>query len=405
MDEQAGVHRVAGVLLRPVVQDLLAAVLVGVLGLVALWNPPAFVDFDFRAPDALGVALSLVAAASVTIRSSRPRSALLLSLAATLPLTVLGYSQSVGGLASLLALYSVAVGRPLRTSLPWLVAVLVTVGAALASAPLVSTPGDWLANLIVIAVTWMFGRTVRTRRAQHASVASRNEARIRARAAEARATVVEERAGVAREMQDLVAHNLTEVGVQVTAARRLLRNGDVTGADQLLHDAEVVSRSAIDEIRRAVAMLGHSDGDSALRPQPGIGELAELVQRHAITGSVVRLDSTGEPAEVSPGIALATYRLVEEALQLDGPGPLDADVDLDWRADTLSVRVATTPRHQLIAWDETDPREGDRIGRLRNRVQTYGGTLGCSRTRDGRIVVSAQFPLAVPGRTATWSAR
>lgn len=405
MEDRPLPRRLAAALVRPAVQDILAALLLASLSLVSLWNPSPLVHYDFREPDALGVLLALVVAAAVAVRSRHPEAALLVTLAATIPLAQLGYHQGIGGLASLLALYSVAVSRPWRISVPLVLLTLTCVGVLLLTAPLASTLSDWIANLLVIVVAWIFGRSVRVRRVHQVAIAARNEARARAHHAESRAVLVEERTRVAREMQDLVAHNLTEVGVQIAAARRTLRTGDVPSVERLLLDAEQASRSAIAEMRRAVSVLGRSDGDVALHPQPGVGDLDELVHREAAHGNLVQLTSTGAPRSVPAGTALAAYRVVEQSLhelREDAPGrrPGRAEVGVEWQVDTLCVRVHGEPGTPAIGWDGTDLPDSRRITRLRNRVEAYGGKLGCDRTREGGFVVTARFPLAAPGRSA-----
>jgi signal transduction histidine kinase len=400
MEDRAVWESIRARLRRPVVQDVVVAAVLACLSLVSLWSPPAFITFDFRDPDALGVVLSLVASASVTFRSRRPEAALLVSLAASIAVAQLGYSQSLGGVATLLTLYSVAVSRRSRVSVPLAALTVLAVGVVLVTSPMQATLSQAVANLFVIGTAWTVGRSVRVRRAHTSSIVAREQAQAAAYEAETRALLVEERALMAREMQDLVAHNLTEVGVQVAAARRLLTRGQVADAEQLLLDAERVSRSAMDEMRRAVRMLGRSDGDAGLRPQPGIGDLDELVRRAATEGTTIRFNSSGEPLSVSAGVALTAYRVVEESLQeLRDSGRGSVDVAVDWGVDALSVSLRGEPADPQIKWDEPELPAGNRITRLRNRVETYGGQLGCCRTREGGLAVSARFPLLASGRT------
>jgi signal transduction histidine kinase len=358
------------------------------------------VDFDFREPDALGVALAVMGGAAVAVRSRHPVAATLVALAAVAPLTHLGYSQSIGGTASLLALYSVAVSRRLRVSLTLLLLTVVVVGVVLLTSPLAPSASDWAANLFVIATAWVFGRSVRVRRAHVATVGARNEAQAEALAAETRAMLVEERARAAREMQDLVAHTLSEVNVQVAAARRTLARGDHASAEQLLRAAEEAGRTAMEETRRAVCVLGHCDDDASLRPQPGLADLDDLLAREKATGTEVGLTSTGDAVTVPPGVALTSYRVVEEALaEGRAEGPRSTAVGVDWRPDSLVVRVRTTPRTPRVRWHGDTPSGSGGLERLRTRVELYGGELHSARTRDGGSEVTARFP-TVTGRTA-----
>ncbi len=390
-----------GMLRRPAVRDAAIAVLVAALSVAALWNPPPFVDFDFRDPDPLGVALAVAGGAAVAFRSSRPVAATLVALAAVVPLTQLGYSQSIGGMAALLTLYSVAVSRPLRTSVPALVLTVTVLGTVLVTTPLAATPSDWAANLFVVATAWAFGRSVRVRRTHVATVHARNSARLAAQAAETRAMLAEERARVVREMQDLVAHTLTELNVQVCAARRTLDRGDPHAAEQLLADAEGAGRTALGEMRRAVELLGPDDNaGSRMRPQPTIADLEDLVARERTSGLDVRLVATGAGEGVPPGVALTAYRVVEQALAAaHADGSASAEVILGRTGDDLSVRVRSTPRSPRVRWREEESPDTGALERLRTRVELYGGRLQLAPTRDGGTDVSARLPTAT-GRTA-----
>lgn len=399
MTSSSRLGAVAAFLRRPPVQDALLAVVVAYLSVVALWNPPPFVTVDFTEPDATGVVLAIAGGVAVGFRSIRPVEATLAALAAVATLTHLGYSTSIGGIATLLALYSVAVGRSWRVSVPVTTLVGAGVGVALWTGPLPTTTSDWLSNMFVVSAAWVFGRSVRVRRAHAATAVARDRAEADAATAETRALVVEERARVAREMQDLVAHTLTEINVQVAAARRTMGHGDTSAAEQLLLDAEASGRAAMDEIRRAVGVLGHDEDDAARRPQPGLDELHDLLARERAAGGVAELTTTGTPVAVPAGIALTSYRLVEAALtDARCEGPHGADVQIVWTDTALTVVVRTAPKPPRVRWQE-DLRSGGAAERLRTRVELYGGDLRRARTRDGGVEVTARFPVAI-GRTA-----
>lgn len=252
---------------------------------------------------------------------------------------------------------------------------------------------------VVVAGAWVLGRWVRTRRIHLRTLTERNRAESEARSAATRAMVVEERAGVAGEMQDLVAHALTEVTVQVAAARRTLSRGDPESAATLLAQAEQTGHAAMEEMRRAVDVLGRSDGAAAMRPQPGLADLADLLDRERALGGDVRHTSTGTAVAVPSGVALASYRLVEEVLAgARRDGAVRADVALDWAPDVLKVRVRTTPATARMLWGDESPRTDSGLEGLRHRVEVYGGELRWVRTRDGGAAVTATFPHRVARR-------
>jgi signal transduction histidine kinase len=373
---------------RPVLVDgVLAAVLV-VFSLLALWDPPPFVTFDFREPDVLGVALVVLACGPIAFRSR-----FLVSAVASLLHAQLGYAQGIGGLATLFPLYTVAAQRGFRLSASMAGLTLAGVVAVLVAGPYDATLSDWGSNLLVLAIAWMLGRSVRTRRQRQADLDLRNRALEEAREAETRAMLVRERARTAREMQDLVAHNLTEIGVQVAAARRLMARDPGT-AEQVLLEAERVGRAALDELRRVGGVLKEPDTPAEREPQPGLEAVRRLVDRRRAAGA--RTDYTlafTDPAvadAVPAGVALTAYRVVEELL--GRVSDREAAVTLGGDEERLTVEV-TWGRGSTVRWDES-PEAG--LERLRARVAVYGGELVVGRRRDGTVRTSATFPLAGP---------
>lgn len=381
---------------HPVVLDGLAAAVLLVLSLHALWNPTPLVDLDFRDADALGVVLTVVGCAGIVLRRRLPVVALVVTLVATLVHAALTYSQGVGSFAPLLPLYSVAVVRPFRTSLTLALATAAAVASVLAAGPYEPTPGDWASNLLVCLGAWGVGRSVRSKRAHARSVEQRNRAVQEAREAETRTLLVEERSRTAREMQDLVAHNLTEVSVQIAAARRVMRR-DPDAAEELLLGAEHTGRAALEEMRRAGGVLGeHTVAD--LRPQPGLADLPRLLEEERTAGLRISHDladltgSDGVPA----GLQLTVFRLVEEALHQarTRSGRMPVEVLLAAAGDRLRVTVTSGPDRDTVSWEDTGAPAGSPLHRLRDRAAAYGGELTLGRRRDGSFRLEAEFPLA-----------
>jgi signal transduction histidine kinase len=386
------------VLHRALVQDTALAVVLALASIASLWSSSALVDYDYTDPDALGVVLAVVATAPVVFRRWQPELATAVSLAATLTAVGLGYNQPISGLASLLTLYSVAVRRPERVSVPVGLGVAVAIAVLFVTGPFEAGLSDWLANLLSLAVAWVIGRTVRVRRQHLADLEERNRAFREAEEAETRSMLAEERAVTAREMQDLVAHHLTEVNVQIAAARRFLTR-DPDAAQNMLLEAERVSRSAMEEIRRAGGLLARERGPANRRPQPTLDDLDELVATRRAAGVEVALVAEKWPRQVPPGVGLTAYRVVEEALDNAARHAPDLPVRVAVSSGggwlTVEVMSAADARH--VRWTEEEPTPGSSLQRLRTRVAAYGGQLRWGRQRDRSFLVVARLPLGESG--------
>jgi signal transduction histidine kinase len=372
--------------------DAALGALVATLGVLSLWSTPALATFDYREPDPLGVGLTLLAGAAVAGRSRWPVPALLVACVAALTPLQLGFPQSVATFAPLLILYTIAARRPMSVSAPAAVLVYLLVGLLLVTGPMQPTLADWVSNTFMIVAVWAVGRSVRSRRAESAGREERNRALFEAREARARATEVDERAAIAREMHDLVTHGVTELTVQTAAARRLLRS-DPDTAEQLLTDVERKGRDAIAEMRRVLGVLRPAEDSAALRPQPGLADLEDLLADARTEGMAIELISTGTPVEVEQGVALTAYRIVQEALRntRQHAGRATARVTIDWRPGTLCLAVEDDGRGAL-SWLADPSPGGHGLHSLRDRVRAYGGTLRTGPRHGGGFTVAASLP-------------
>ena len=377
--------------------DVALGTVVAVLGVVSLWSVPAYVTYDFRDADALGVVLAVAAGGAVAVRSRWPLAAFVLAAVSSLATLQLGYSSGVGGLAPLLVLYTVAVRCPARVSAGATVVLTVLLTLVLAFGPVEPTVTDWFVNVVVLLTAWSLGRSVRGRRAYTAGLEERNRALVAAREARLEAVTASERARIAHEMQDLVAHGLTAMTVQASAARRVLRS-DPDTAEQLLAQVEGAGHEVVQEVRRILSVLStgalstrHGTGPADRRPQPGVADLEELVARAREEGLSVELATTGTPAELDPGVALTAYRLVQEALgnSRRHAGAAAVRVVVDWRPGLLTLAVEDDGRGVVAEAPDASP-----VGlwSLRERVQAYGGRLRAGPRTGGGFAVSATLP-------------
>ncbi|WP_121253731.1 sensor histidine kinase [Nocardioides ferulae] len=391
---------VPAVLRRPFVQDLVLALVLTGFSLHALWHATPVVELEFREPDLLGVVLTVAGAGGVALRSRAPVTSLLVTAFGTFGVAHLVYSQGIGGFAPLFALYSVAVGRSFRTSLGLTLVTAGGLSSVLVFGPYEPTPGEWASNLVACLAVWTLGRSVRTRRQHARTVELRNLAMQEVREAETRTLLVEERARTVREMQDLVAHHLTEVSVQIAAARRVLAR-DPGSAEVLLQGAESTGRAALEEMRRAGGLLG-AEPAASLRPQPTLDDLDELVASQRAAGLQVGYRRTGRLAGAAPGLELTVFRLVEEALrQIRGraaaaPSGLPIEISLDALDGELDVSVTCGPDRDTVSWEHEHEHEAEGLPlllRLRARAAAYGGELSLGHRRDGSFRLSGRFPL------------
>jgi signal transduction histidine kinase len=237
-----------------------------------------------------------------------------------------------------------------------------------------------------------------------------------------------ERARIASEMHDVVTHNVSVMVVQAGAARRVLSK-DPAEATKALHAVESSGRTAMTELRHLLGLLspppgtadagepagppaapldaGSSAGGAAgLAPQPGLDELREMVGRVGTTGLPVKLRITGAPRDLPPGLGLAVYRVVQEALTnvIKHAGKPQTEVRLTYEPSALVVEVADKGRPIPAAGPAPDtsvPRgAGMGLLGLRERVALYGGELAAGPRHGGGWLVKARMPLEpaeIPG--------
>jgi signal transduction histidine kinase len=199
-----------------------------------------------------------------------------------------------------------------------------------------------------------------------------------------------ERARIARELHDVVAHHLSMISVQAETARLTVAGMPEEGARQLTAIGDT-ARTALTEMRRLLGVLRKDASSTVERaPQPGLAQLAVLVdEAQASAGSPIHLAVLGTPVPLDPGIELTAYRVVQEALTNARRHASGAavDVELEYGADTVRVRVRDTG-----PGPSPDPQEGHGLRGMRERVTMAGGTLFAGAAPGGGYLVSAILP-------------
>ncbi len=253
--------------------------------------------------------------------------------------------------------------------------------------------GDALFIGGILFAVWGAATVVRSRHELAEALAARTVELEHEREEKARLAVAEERARVARELHDVVAHNLSIMVVQAGAERRALGSERPQTAE-VLETIEQTGRAAMAEMRRLLGMLRRSDDELALAPQPSLEHVEELVAQVREAGLPVELRVEGEVRELPGGIDLSAYRIVQEALTnaLKHAGPARARVTIRYGAGELDIEVAD---------DGTGGADGPEGGHgligMRERVALFGGELATGRGSRGGYAVRARLPIAGGG--------
>ncbi|PSM43213.1 sensor histidine kinase [Streptomyces dioscori] len=404
----------AGRRVPPAVTDAGLALLFTAGAFVPLVPMPADVP-ALRTPDALFFVLALLSALPLAIHRRYPLPVLLVMTVAVAALQARHYiphlsgpqGTSIGpsymGVATAVLLTALR-GAP-RTAT--LVVAAVIPAAALTEAVL-APDGHRIATLladgVLLVAAWALGRLTRARAAIRDQALERASALGRAQEANARAAVMEERARIARELHDIVAHNVSLMVVQTIAADRIQdRDGDK--AHELHGTIEETGRATVTELRRLLDVLrteDEADADPSKEPpQPTVEALPALVDAVRAAGLTVDFTTTGTPAELPAGSHLTVYRIVQEALTntLKHAGHTRAELTVAWEARhrRLTVRLCDDgPRPgEGAAPRRADLPDGPGHGLLgmRERIGAVGGSLHTGPRPGGGYCVHAVVPL------------
>jgi signal transduction histidine kinase len=343
-------------------------------------------------PSKPALVLAVVAGGALVLRRTAPLAVLATTLAAGVVIVALGDDPS--GVSALIALYTTAAFCELRVSLAALaltIAIAATLSAATADTPgrqTSATFGAVIAAGLTIG-TWGLGAYAQTRRRYLRELQERAASAEREREQLARIAVHEERASIARELHDIVAHSVGVMLVGVRGARDVLRASPHT-ADDTLARVERSGEQSLTELRRILALLREPEQTAESRPQPSLAELDELVAGYRAAGLPVRLEVIGEPLPLPSGVELSVYRIVQEALTntLKHSDPTHVAVTLAFRDTRLELEVVDDGTATFRA-----PTTGQGIIGMRERVSLLGGELETGQREGGGFRVSAHLPV------------
>ncbi len=340
------------------------------------------------------VVLAAVAGGSLVLRRSAPLAVLAATLAATAGVVAVGGEPT--GLIAGVALYTTAAECEPRVSLAALVPVAAL--AAALSAATADTEGRHASAafgatvaVMLAAGIWALGAYAQTRRRYTRALVQRAALAELEREQLATIAVHEERASIARELHDIVAHSVTVMLVGVRGARDVLLTAPAV-ADETLARVETSGEQSLTELRRILALLRSPEHDAEPRPQPSLGDLNGLVADYRAAGLPVRLEVTGQRRPLPGGVELSVYRIVQEALTnvLKHAHPTRVTVTLSFRGSGLEIEVVddAATRH-----DGGETTTGHGIVGMRERVVLLGGELETGRRVGGGYRVAAWLPV------------
>jgi signal transduction histidine kinase len=353
------------------------ALVAGLLVFAAAWA---------RRTGDLRVGLPLVFAQTLPLllRRRYPVLTLALVVSATIPLTV--DVHSLNPLPPFLAFYALAAHANRRTALVAGVAGLV----ALIAPVLYETDygfAPFVFHVLVFPAAWVLGDNLRTRRAYLTALEERAQRLERERDDEARRAVAEEQARIARELHDVLAHNVSVMVVQAAAGRDVFDSRPAQ-AREALRSIEQTGRSALQELRCLLGAVRSRDAE--MTPQPGLARLPELVEQVRAAGLAVDLRVEGEPHPLSAGVDLAAYRVVQEALTntiKHGHASI-ADVRVHFDGDRVELVVSDDG----VGSTANGSNGGHGLIGMRERVALYGGELETVTRPEGGFLVRASLP-------------
>jgi signal transduction histidine kinase len=301
--------------------------------------------------------------------------------------------------AALVAFYSVGAHAHRRAAV-----IAGSAGLLVLAIPVVSaidwSPLGWndvalfVGRLAPLAAAWLLGENLRTRRAYLHGLEERAAQLEREQAANARRAAAEEQARIAREVHDVVAHNLSVIIVQATAADAVFAS-DPAEARRAVRTIGASARRALGELRH---VLGRGDGQSpaAFAPQPDLSRLGGLLDQVRLAGLDVALEIEGTCRELDPALELSAYRIVQEALTntLRHAGASRARVTLRYEPDALDVEVVDDG----AAPPGVNGAAGQGLIGMRERAATFGGHVEAGSEAAGGFRVAARLPLPAVGR-------
>jgi signal transduction histidine kinase len=366
-------------------------VLLGVIGLgctLEVWAPALFGSTHMTGPRVAVYAAYMISLAALAYRRRYPLgSTLVVAGSLITEWALFGAPEGFGVfILPIVAAYSVAAHAERRRALAGLAALTLTGVLWTVLDPVDTTVQErasaffWMTPIVVAWLVGAYLREVRGRAAQA----------VRERDDRAAAAVAAERARIARELHDIVAHNVSVMVVQAEAADEMLERSSPDRARAPVQRIQETGRAALTDMRRLLGILRESEAADGFAPQPGIANLDLLLAKLREAGLQVDLEVIGDAHSLPPGVDLSAFRIIQEALTntLKYAGPARARVLVQFTADAVELEIAD---------DGEGISEGGGDGHglvgMSERVALYGGELEAGPAPAGGYLVRARLPL------------
>jgi len=370
----------------------LDAVLAGALAVVA---EVEVLSGQVTGPRASAVTLALLMALPLAVRRVYPLAVAVVISVSFVLLWVAGvntYSYWAQIITGLLVAYTAAAHLQPRLAVPTLACVYAAVVVSALRGPSAMLWGGVLVSGAALA-----GFGLRDRRRHVAELAELARQLELARDENARVAVVGERARIARELHDVVAHSVSVMVVQAGAAEEVLAAAP-DRAREPLRSVQDTGRQALVELRRLLGVLRTDDSEAALAPQPGLDRVTALAEQVREAGVAVNLRVDGEPAGVPAGLDLAAYRIVQEALTnvLKHADASRAAVRVGYCRDAIELEILDDGRGAPANGHPAGATGHGLIG-MRERASLYGGVVEARPLPEGGFAVRARLPVKSAG--------
>jgi signal transduction histidine kinase len=296
---------------------------------------------------------------------------------------------SIAGMIAAILLGNLRSKRQARVGL----AVVVTCAAVVVYHDPTHTVSNLMLIPVLFAVGWLIGFALHER-AEQMQVAEQRAARAESeRESAARVAVAEERARIARELHDVVAHAMSVMVLQVGAVRHRMPVDD-RGDREALQNVERAGRAALAEMRRLLDAMRREEDELELAPQPGMENVTRLLDDVRAAGLDVSFEVHGEPVPLFPGLDLSAYRILQEGLTntLKHAHAQHAQVHVRYGQDHLELEVRDDGRGPAGRVDDELPHGHGLVG-IGERVKIYGGDLTAGAGATGGFALRARLPL------------
>ena len=347
-------------------------------------------------------ALLLVAVAGLVLIFKRryPVTVLLISTAAIVTYSALGFVNGASLLAPAVALFAAAQEVPWRRAVGLaaltLAALMLSTGLANPFGP---TGGGFYLIPALTAAALFGGIAISNRRAYVTSIAERAEE-------EAKRRVDDERLRIARELHDIVAHSMATISVQAGAAEHVLATNPAAAVDAL-HAIRLASKDGLRELRAILNVLRQADESDPAQPAPGLGQVGTLVDGACKAGLPTTLRQDGAPWSLPAGVDLAAYRIIQESLTnaIRHAGPASATISLGYGDSALTIEVSDTGRGAPLgpgaaAAGAHGSGGGHGLIGMQERAASVGGSLHAGPGPSGGYLVVAVLPVDRPASSS-----